>query len=45
MTDNARDLALITILAVAPVALIVLVALLRGYTIHLHMYRRKKGDD
>lgn len=49
MTDDARNLAIIAVIAVAPLAICLIVALLRGYTIDLHMTRyvkrRFRGDD
>jgi len=51
-TQDARDLAVIAVIAVAPLALCVIIALLRGYTIHLSMDRtgqrrwgRRNDDD
>lgn len=51
-TEDARNLALIAVIAVAPLAIVLLVALLRGYTIDLHMTReerwwrrRRRGED
>ena len=41
-TDEARDLAVIAIIAVAPLAIVLIVAMIRGYTITLHMTRN--GD-
>lgn len=42
MTADARNLALIAVIAVAPLAIVLIVALLRGYTIDLHMTRDVK---
>ena len=43
--SDARTLAVIALIAAVPIAIITLVALLRGYTIDLHMTRRRKPDD
>lgn len=48
MNADARMLALVLLVAFAPAALVLLVAMLRGYTIHLHMRRehhRRIEDD
>jgi hypothetical protein len=47
-TSDARDLAIIAVIAVAPLAITLIVALLRSYTIDVHMTRRDKrrrADD
>lgn len=46
-SENARDLAFIAFIAIAPLAMILIVALIRGYTITLHMTRERKrnGDE
>jgi len=41
-TSDARDLAAIALIAIAPLAIVLLVALLRGYTITVHMTRENK---
>lgn len=44
---DARALGLVAIIAVAPLAIVLVIALLRGYTITLHMTReerRKRGE-
>jgi hypothetical protein len=41
-TEDARNLALIAVIAVAPLAIVMIFALLRGYTIDLHMTRDMK---
>jgi len=41
-TEGARDLAIIAVVAIAPLAITLIVALLRGYTIDLHMTRDEK---
>lgn len=38
-TADARSLALVALIAVAPLAIVLVIALLRGYTIDLHMTR------
>ena len=47
--SDARTLAIVALIAVVPVAVVLLVALLRGYTIDLHMTRRRpdrhESDD
>ena len=47
MTADMRSLAIVALVASVPLAVIVLVALLRGYSIDLHMTRqnRRKRDD
>jgi hypothetical protein len=42
VTGDARDLAIIAVIAVAPLAITMIIALLRGYTIDLHMTRDVK---
>lgn len=47
-TGDARALAIVALIAVAPLAIVLVIALLRGYTISLHMTRdekRRRGDD
>lgn len=51
-TEDARNLALIAVIAIAPLAITLMIALLRGYTIDLHMtrdikrrLRRRNGDE
>jgi hypothetical protein len=38
-TEDARNLAIIAVVAIAPLAIVLIIALLRGYTIDLHMRR------
>ena len=38
-TGDARNLAIIVVIAIAPLAIVMVIALLRGYTIDLHMTR------
>jgi hypothetical protein len=38
-TEDARNLAIVAVIAIAPLALVILFAILRGYTIDLHMSR------
>jgi len=40
--EDARALALVALIAVAPLAIVLVIALLRGYTISLHMTREGK---
>lgn len=40
---DVRDLALVAMLGVAPLAVVALVALLRGYTIDLHLSREPRA--
>lgn len=45
-SENVRDLAIVTVLAVAPLVCCVVVALIRGYSINLTMKRpggRRRG--
>jgi hypothetical protein len=42
MDGEARNLAIVAMFAIAPIALVVIVALLRGYSIHLSLTRDKK---
>lgn len=44
-TADARNLAIVSVVAVAPLALVLLVALVRGYTIHLTMFRGRRDRD
>lgn len=48
-TEDARNLAIIAVIAVAPLAIVLVFSILRGYTITLHMTRedrrRRRGDD
>lgn len=50
-TEDARNLAVIAVLAIAPLAIVLIFAILRGYTIDLHMtrdirrWRRHRDDD
>jgi hypothetical protein len=38
-TEDARNVAIILIIAIAPLAIVLIVALLRSYTVSLHMTR------
>ena len=40
--DEARTVAILLVLAIAPVAIVLVVALLRGYTIDVHLTRDDK---
>lgn len=44
---DARNLAFVAVIAVAPLVVVLLFAILRGYTIDLHMGRgrRRRHDD
>jgi hypothetical protein len=47
-TEDARNLAIVAVVAIAPVAIVLIFALLRGYSITLHMTRprlRRGRDD
>ena len=46
-TEDARNLAIIAVIAVAPLAIVLMVALLRGYTMTMHFTRfnKKKNDE
>jgi hypothetical protein len=44
-TEDARNLAIIAVVAVAPLAIVFIVALLRGYEIHLTMVRNGRGGS
>ena len=44
MTPDLRDLLVITLVSGAPVSLVLVVAMLRGYTIALHMRKPDKRD-
>jgi hypothetical protein len=47
-TEDARSLAIIALIAVAPIVVVLLFAILRGYTVTLHMTRedrRPKRDE
>jgi hypothetical protein len=41
-TSDARDLAIIAVIAVAPLAIVLVFSILRGYTITLHMTRDER---
>ena len=44
--SDVRTLAIVALVAVVPIAVVLLVALLRGYSIDFHMFRRRRnGDD
>lgn len=42
MSSDARSAALVALIAVAPLAIVIVIALLRGYTIHLSVFRGDK---
>lgn len=44
-TTDARNLAIVAVVAIAPLALVVIFAILRGYTVHLTMFRGRRRDD
>jgi hypothetical protein len=50
-TSDARNLAIVAVIAVAPLAIVLIFAMLRGYTIHLTAFReelkrhRRSNDD
>jgi hypothetical protein len=44
MTADARSAAIVAVVAVAPLAIVLIIALLRGYTIDLHMTRPDRSD-
>lgn len=41
MSESGRDIAIIAVIAVAPLAITLIIALLRGYRIEVHMRRDK----
>jgi hypothetical protein len=43
-TSDARDLAIVGMLVLAPFALVVIVALFRGYNVTLKFWRDKHND-
>ena len=47
MSSDARSIAVIAVIAVAPLAIVLIIALLRGYQMDIHMRRRnsKRDDD
>lgn len=45
MADNARAAALVALVAVAPLAIVLVIALLRGYNISIHFRRNGKKDE
>jgi len=46
MSDTARNVALVGILVAAPIALVIIVGMIRGYRFDLHMVRdRKRPPD
>jgi hypothetical protein len=45
VTGEARDVALIAIVAIAPLALVLVIALLKGYRIELLMRRDRKDRE
>jgi hypothetical protein len=42
MTGEAKDVALIAVIAIAPLAIVMIIALIRGYHIDVHFFR---GSD
>jgi hypothetical protein len=42
MSEAGRNAAIVGILIAAPVTLIILVGMIRGYTFDLHMYREER---
>lgn len=44
-TSDARNLAIIAVIAVAPLAIVLIIALLRGYQIDLHMRRDRNNRN
>jgi hypothetical protein len=38
-TSDARNLAIVAVIAIAPLALVLIIAVLRSYTIDIHMTR------
>ena len=52
MSETGRNVAIVGILVAAPVTLIIIIGMIRGYTFNLHMYREErrrrkveKGED
>lgn len=45
MTDPARSFLWLVLILSAPWALVLLVAFLRGYDVHVHLARRRRDDD
>jgi hypothetical protein len=43
--SEARDAALIALVAIAPLAIVLIVALIRGYTVTVHLTRDSKKHD
>lgn len=43
VSSDARAAALVAVIAVAPLAIVLVIALIRGYTIHVSAYRGKTG--
>lgn len=44
-TGDARNLAIVAIIAVAPLAIILIIAFIRGYNITVHFRRNGKDKD
>lgn len=44
VSSDARAAALVAVIAVAPLAIVLVIAILRGYTIHVSAYRGQKGS-
>jgi hypothetical protein len=44
-SSDALTLAVVALCAVVPLAMVLIVALLRGYTISLHMRRERRGRE
>jgi hypothetical protein len=44
VSSDAQAIAVISVIAVAPLAIVLIIALLRGYTMHLTMSRDKRDD-
>ena len=46
MELDARAIAIIAVIAVAPLAIVIIIGLIRGYTFDIHLMRgKKKGED
>jgi hypothetical protein len=45
MSAEARELAIVAVIAIAPLAVVLLVALLRSYNITLHMRRHNRDKE
>jgi hypothetical protein len=42
---SPSDIAIFSVIATVPIAVVLIIALLRGYTISLHMTRNDKKND